>query len=309
MSSNNNRARAAWSYQTWWREIQMAIEMYIYVGILVAFAQIVFFVFLCWLLYNPDDLAYLWTYVKAGLWGLISPNHLMDFLLNGQRYSGYAVDIFEAVGTIVRPELWRMKSAAVLSCVTWVVWPIAIAFFQKRSDRLTQPTFLRGARFTTTHAIRKATKKAGGGSIGIGQDAVMATAWETQHIFGIGRSGSGKTTLVLQMINDLRKRNAKAIIYDPKGDYLSRFFDPSRGDFLFNPLDQRHMGWSVMQELKTAMDIDAIAGSLIPHGQGEDTFWNNAARSIFSGCLHNLNLSGKKTMRQSGNFSIRMGEI
>jgi type IV secretory pathway TraG/TraD family ATPase VirD4 len=294
MSSNNNRARAAWSYQTWWREIQMAIEMYLYVGILVAVAQSVFFVFLCWLLYSSHDLAYLWTYVKTGLWGLISPNHLMDFSLNGQRYSDYAVDIFEVVGTVVRPELWRMKLAGFFSFIAWAIWPIAIAFFQNRADRLTHATFLRGARFTTTQAIRKAIKKAGGGSIGIGQDVVMATAWETQHILGIGRSGSGKTTLVLQMINDLRTRNAKAIVYDPKGDYLSRFFDPSRGDFLFNPLDQRHMGWSVMRELKTAMDVDAIAGSLIPNSPGEDTFWNNAARSIFAGCLHNLSLSGEK---------------
>lgn len=102
-----------------------------------------------------------------------------------------------------------------------------------------------------------------------------------------------KTQVIRQIVSILRERNEKAIIYDFKGDYLCKFYDPSR-DFIFNPLDQRCVDWNVFNEIETSMDIDSVATSLIPPAIAHtDPFWNDAARDVFAGILHFLYREGK----------------
>ena len=202
----------------------------------------------------------------------------------------------------IGPLLGKIKSAAGLSCFALFLWPIITGYFKRQGAKLTAPKYLQGSRFATVREVKKSVGRAGGGSIPIGTDVKMAKNIETQHLIGFGRSGSGKTTIMLQIIEAQRKRDAKAVILDSiKGDYVSRFYDPSR-DLIFNPLDERHVGWSIMRELRTYMDVDAIAQSLIPQSHNEDAFWHNAARAVFSGCLHNLNLAGEKRNKAIWDF-------
>jgi len=110
---------------------------------------------------------------------------------------------------------------------------------------------------------------------------------ETKHCLTIGRPGTGKTVFLSQVVERLAERNAKGVIYDFKGDYVSRFYDPQR-DIIFNPLDKRCKGWNLFDDIKTKLDINTIASSLIPSVYTGDTFWNDAARGVFSGILHYL---------------------
>lgn len=80
---------------------------------------------------------------------------------------------------------------------------------------------------------------------------------------------------------------SEGLIYDFKGDYVSRFYEPKR-DILFNPLDCRSAGWNLFSDIKTKLDINVMASSLIPPVYTGDTFWNDAARGVFSGILHYL---------------------
>ena len=110
---------------------------------------------------------------------------------------------------------------------------------------------------------------------------------EVKHLIIIGSPGSGKTNQSSQMIERLKERKEKMVIYDFKGDYLSKFYDPSR-DIIFNPLDKRCMGWNLFNELSRLMDVDAMAYSLISQSFAQDPFWNDAARDVFSGILYYL---------------------
>jgi type IV secretory pathway TraG/TraD family ATPase VirD4 len=77
----------------------------------------------------------------------------------------------------------------------------------------------------------------------------------------------------------------RVVIYDYKSDYLSKFYRPKK-DIIFNPLDARGLEWNLFNEIKTRMDIDAIAASLIPPPiSTSDPFWNDAARGVFAGIL------------------------
>ena len=222
----------------------MSFELYLFVFLTSMFLQIIVFVLIMYALHTPQELANLFVYFKAGIFSLFSDNYQADFIVNEKKYTAAAGAMFKSVRVIVWPHIWKLNSSFLISFCAWLSCPLLLAFFNSRAARLTKPTFLRGARFATLKEVRKGVQKSGGASFGIGAEVHMATGWEQQHTLGIGRSGSGKTTLVLQQINDLRKVGAKAVIYDPKADYFSRFYDPSKGDILFNPLDVWHVRWT-----------------------------------------------------------------
>jgi type IV secretory pathway TraG/TraD family ATPase VirD4 len=82
------------------------------------------------------------------------------------------------------------------------------------------------------------------------------------------------------------KTGGKAIIYDVKGEFVGKFYDPRR-DLIFNPLDIRGIRWNVFNEVRTRTDIEALAGSLIPEAKGtNEEWWNEAARDVLIGLLH-----------------------
>ncbi len=100
--------------------------------------------------------------------------------------------------------------------------------------------------------------------------------------------------MIYSFLEKLRKQQAKAIIYDFKGDYVSCFFRPET-DLLFNPLDLRTLHWCLFSEVETFADVDSIAMSLIPLSNKEDKFWVDGARDVFSSILFYLKSTGKVT--------------
>lgn len=132
-----------------------------------------------------------------------------------------------------------------------------------------------------------------GRNIHIGKIPVPMWA-ETRHFLIAGRPGTGKTTLLNQVLEVLRKRNAKAIIHDFKGDYLSCFYDPAT-DMIFNPLDKRSVNWCLFSEVEMQPDIDSVATSMIPESYHQDKFWVDAARDVFSSILYFLKVTGQES--------------
>ena len=125
----------------------------------------------------------------------------------------------------------------------------------------------------------------------------MPRGAENEHTFIVGRPATGKTNLLCQIVERLKNRKERAIIYDFKSDYFTKFYDPKE-DLLFNPLDARSLGWNVFNEIKTFMDVDAITGSLVPNSTAAgDPFWNDAARDVLAGIIHHLFRAGQKENR------------
>jgi GTPase SAR1 family protein len=85
---------------------------------------------------------------------------------------------------------------------------------------------------------------------------------ESQHIQVIGDTGAGKTTIVLQVLRQIRARGDSAIICDPALEFTRRFYEPSRGDVILNPLDKRWPYWGPSEELRRSSEADALAVSL-----------------------------------------------
>ncbi|MBI3755388.1 MAG: type IV secretion system DNA-binding domain-containing protein, partial [Deltaproteobacteria bacterium] len=125
-------------------------------------------------------------------------------------------------------------------------------------------------------------------------DIYLPVNAEVKHAFVIGRPGVGKTVMMSQVLQRLKERKAKGIVYDFKGDYVSKFFDPER-DILFNPLDSRCIGCQIFNEISILMDIEAVAGSLIPPARNEQAFFHDAARDVLVGILRKLHIQGVTT--------------
>ncbi len=107
------------------------------------------------------------------------------------------------------------------------------------------------------------------------------TPGEQSHTLILGSTGSGKTKIIQDLVRQIEERKTKAIIVDIKGDYISHFYNASRGDIILNPLDERGSNWNFFCETDVLRGFDTIAKALISD-DSRDPFWSNAARQVFS---------------------------
>ena len=123
---------------------------------------------------------------------------------------------------------------------------------------------------------------------------------ESLHTIITGTTGTGKTVLLTNLIEQIRNKGDRAIIYDKMGTFTSRFYNPNK-DIILNPLDDRSPYWSIFNEAKNTIDFETIAAALIPD-TGSDPFFTQAARILFSsvaselfkrGCTSNKELTDK----------------
>jgi len=103
---------------------------------------------------------------------------------------------------------------------------------------------------------------------------------ETKHFKLLGTTGTGKSTALRELLHGALARGDRAVIADPDGGYLSRFYDPARGDVILNPFDARSAKWDLFAELKSPYDVEQLARALIPE-RGGDPQWPGFARTYF----------------------------
>lgn len=170
---------------------------------------------------------------------------------------------------------------------------------------------IRGSELVSPHRLTKLLKKEGEGDLQIGE-IKLPKKLETEHCLTVGRPGAGKTTMLYGIIQRLRERKEKTIIYDFKGDYIEKFYDPKK-DKLFNPFDRRTINWSIFNEIESGfnkkLSINALANSLIPDESAANSkYWTKAARGILAGILLYLCAKNKRTNKDLWDMCCEGGE-
>ena len=121
---------------------------------------------------------------------------------------------------------------------------------------------------------------------------------ETKHLLITGTTGSGKTNLIHNILPQLIKTARPALIVDQTGEMIARYYNPGRGDIIFNPLDSRSHSWNFWADNTSESRLEKFAKVLFKYGKtpysGSDPFWDNSAEVIFVACVQYLL---KKDMR------------
>jgi hypothetical protein len=117
---------------------------------------------------------------------------------------------------------------------------------------------------------------------------------ENRHLLAIGATGTGKTSFLFGLVRQIAERGEAAFLYDPDGSYVSRFYDPARGDVILNCWDRRTARWGLIDDIATLADAHRVAAILLPKpaNAGESSFWWDEARLLLAHLLHHLATTG-----------------
>jgi type IV secretory pathway TraG/TraD family ATPase VirD4 len=121
---------------------------------------------------------------------------------------------------------------------------------------------------------------------------------ETKHFKMVGTTGTGKSTAIRELLEGALARGDRAVIADPDGGYLARFYDASRGDVILNPFDPRAHTWNIYGELTASHDVEQLARSLIPDHDGADKSWRGYARTFFTALARQTNEAGVRDLNE-----------
>jgi type IV secretory pathway TraG/TraD family ATPase VirD4 len=127
---------------------------------------------------------------------------------------------------------------------------------------------------------------------------VVPAGDETKHFKLIGTTGTGKSTAIHEILNSALARGDRAVIADPDGGYLRRFYTASRGDVVLNPFDDRSVKWDLFAEIRSPYDVEQLARSLIPDHEGADRSWRGYARTFFCAVTLQAHQAGETDMAE-----------
>jgi type IV secretory pathway TraG/TraD family ATPase VirD4 len=111
---------------------------------------------------------------------------------------------------------------------------------------------------------------------------------EVKHFKCLGTTGTGKSTAIRELLRGAFARGDRAVIADPDGSYLRRFYEAHRGDVILNPFEERAARWDLFAEIIELHDADEIARSLVPDYEGSDRNWRHYARTFLTAVMRQL---------------------
>jgi Type IV secretion-system coupling protein DNA-binding domain len=121
---------------------------------------------------------------------------------------------------------------------------------------------------------------------------------EAKHFKLIGTTGTGKSTAIREILGQALARGDRAVIADPDGGYMERFYRRDRGDVVLNPFDSRSVKWDLFAEIKNDYDVEQLARSLIPDRDGQDRSWKAYARTFFTAVTRQAREAGIKDAQE-----------
>ena len=143
--------------------------------------------------------------------------------------------------------------------------------------------FIRGARIFDYRDPKKLEKRKSGNKYPITIGGVeIPRDEESSHFLFAGGPGMGKSVAISQMLETVRERNERAIVYDPTGEYLQWFY--RKGDKILNPLDARSEPWTPWSDADNRADFESIASGLIADDERQP-FFPQSARALLVAIL------------------------
>ena len=124
---------------------------------------------------------------------------------------------------------------------------------------------------------------------------------ETRHFLVMGSTGSGKTNLMHNLLPQVKQKEQPAIVIDQTGEMIARYYNPQRGDIIFNPFDARSKNWNFWQDCSTSEELERFSKILFSFNRKRsrshsDPFWEQSAQYVFNDCTEYLIRTGNTSL-------------
>lgn len=116
---------------------------------------------------------------------------------------------------------------------------------------------------------------------------------ETKHFKLIGTTGTGKSTAIRELLGGALERGDRAIVADPDGGYLARFYDRYRGDIVLNPFEPESRKWDLFSEIQNLYDVEQLASGVVPSVEdASGREWRGYARTFLTAIVRRFHQEG-----------------
>jgi len=164
---------------------------------------------------------------------------------------------------------------------------LVLWYLRRRGQKAQESVDVIGQDRVESKTLIKALKREGEASNFSLAGVPLVNNTETQHILLLGTTGTGKSVCIQELMDQVRAKKQRAIVYDIDGIFIPHYYRPKQ-DILLNPLDIRCPAWNIWQEGEDRVDYETVAEALMPfHLSANDPFWINAAHTVFC-CMARL---------------------
>ncbi len=256
-----------------------------------------------WFFTGTDRLMQTAIYYYALFLNLVKSSHTFDI-----PYHGYVLK--RSVHDLVSNPYYSLNANACLDSLfnsaligggaSLVLGALLAVYFIRKGKFQAKNQFIRGTSLLPSKKLKKQIIRAGKGSDLNFDGFPLIKDCEVQHLLVHGTVGMGKSQLIMKLMDGLRARGDRVIVYDKGCTFTESYFQES-SDVLLNPFDARCANWDLWAEAPRDELLENMAESLIPmHGES-DPFWVNAARTVLSSAAskmrHDPNRSLEKLLR------------
>lgn len=163
-----------------------------------------------------------------------------------------------------------------------LLWCLIAWYMGRIGKRESEDEFISGMTLTDQlKEVNRLLKKAGEKSdLQIGGLNMVKNA-EVMNYLIHGTIGVGKSTLIRWLLDYIRRRGDRAIVYDSGGTFIETHYD-ERLDKILNAHDRRCENWVLWREAQDVVDYENMTAALMPVEGDSDPFWVSSSRTIFS---------------------------
>lgn len=270
--------------QTSFHNIRMWDQITLTLFTICLFLWVVLTGLITWLVTSYEQLEQAVAYYYANFLNLIGQKHTFTLSFHGKNYR-------QTVETILHYPYYAKNAEQVIRflglsalaafAIAFCIGIALVIYFIRRGKAQTENQFVRGAALVSAASLKKQIIKEKKASDLTIDGLPLLAGSEVQHFLVHGTVGMGKSQFIMKLMDGLRMRGDRVIVYDKGCIFTEVYYDSSR-DVILNPFDSRCANWDLWLEAPRDELLENMAESLIPmHGE-TDPFWVNAARTVFA---------------------------